>query len=377
MRVDTFRRPNVERAEGAQALPRQVAVDGRGCQDHRHRDLLAVGQVIAQHDMPRTGGHSLFRLLPDPFQARAQRKFAGDKGTVDLDEVGVEVLDDLVPLRVAHEGRVHHQDFGLARILVEHVLEIAEPRLQAHHPVLAQAVDGRVRHLAKVLPEVVAQRAVARGQHRRRRIIPHRRERLLAGLRHRRQDLLQLLNAVTRRDLPLAQLRALKHRRLGHTGQRLVHLNDLLDPVPKPLRRRQLVLDLGVVKQLPLGHIHRQKLPRPQRALLNHLRLVQRDHARLGPGNHHTIVGHHIAHRPQPVPIQPRTDPTPIRHRQGRRPIPRLHHRIAIGIHIAPSLRQLHRLLGPAFRHQHGLGHRRIPTRPHQHLENRIQCRRI
>jgi ribosomal protein S4E len=39
------------------------------------------------------------------------------------------------------------------RVLVQHVLEVAEARLEAHHPVFAQAVDGRVRHLAEVLPE--------------------------------------------------------------------------------------------------------------------------------------------------------------------------------------------------------------------------------
>ena len=47
-------------------------------------------------------------------------------------------------------------------------------------------VDRRVGHLAEVLPEVVAERPVARRQHRGRRVVAHRADRLLAVLGHRR-----------------------------------------------------------------------------------------------------------------------------------------------------------------------------------------------
>ena len=44
---------------------------------------------------------------------------------------------------------------ALAFLLVQHVAEIAEAGLQAHHPALAQGVDGRVGDLAEVLAEVM------------------------------------------------------------------------------------------------------------------------------------------------------------------------------------------------------------------------------
>ena len=45
--------------------------------------------------------------------------------------------------------------------LSAHVLEVSEPRLERHHTIFAQAVDRRVGHLAKVLAEEMAKRAIA------------------------------------------------------------------------------------------------------------------------------------------------------------------------------------------------------------------------
>ena len=276
----------------------------------------------------------------------------------------------LVELRVAHERAVQHQNLGLAAVLVQHVLEVPEPRLQAHHAEFAQAVNRRVRDLREVLPEEMAQRAVLARQHGRRRIITHGSQRFLAVLGHGGKNLLQLLNCITGSHLTAAQLSSAEQRFLGHAQQCIVQLIDLANPLAKGTRRRQLVLDLGVTEQLALGHIHGQQLPRPQRALAHHTRLVQRHHARLGARNQHAVRCHHIAHRAQATAVQTRTNPAAIGHRQGCRTVPRLHHGVAVGIHIAPCLRQLDRLLGPRLGHQHRLGHRRGTTRTHQHLEH-------
>jgi hypothetical protein len=148
------------------------------------------------------------------------------EGAVDLDHRRAELRIIAAKLRVRHEGAVEHEDLGLAVVLVEHVLEVAEPRLEAHHPVLAQAVDRRVRHLGEVLPEVVAERPVAVRQHRGRRVVAHRADRLLAVLGHRREDRLELLDGVARRDLPPPQLRT---RRTSPASRR---------PCPSPPRGR-------------------------------------------------------------------------------------------------------------------------------------------
>ncbi len=368
---------HVERAEGAQPVADQVAVHGAGGQDHRHRDPPRPGMLVGQHDMSRTRAHRVLGLGPDPRQPLAQRAGPRREAAVDLDQRRVELRHQHVPLRIGHEGAFQHDDLGLAAVLVEHVLEVAEPGLQAHHPVFAQAVDRRVGHLAEILPEEMAERTVMLAEHRRGRVVAHRGQRLLAVLGHRRQDLLQLLDGIAGGDLTLAQLRPGEERRLAGPGQNRVGIVDLADPFAEGLRRREAVLDLGVVVEPALGHVDRQQLPRPQRALLLDLRFVHRHHPGLGARDHQPVAGHHIAHRAQTVAVQPGADPAPVGHRQGGRPVPGLHHRVAVGIHVAPGLGQLHRLLGPAFGHQHGLGHRRRAPGPHQHLEDRIQRRAV
>ena len=99
------------------------------------------------------------------------------------------------------ERAFQNDDLGLAAVFVQHVLEVAEPGLEAHHPCLAQAVDRRVGHLAEVLAEEVAQGPVLFAQNRRGRIIPHRRDLFLPVLCHGCEDLFQFLDGVARRDL--------------------------------------------------------------------------------------------------------------------------------------------------------------------------------
>lgn len=223
--------------------------------------------MIGQHDMPGTRTHRVLGFGADPAQRRVQRPFARLEGTVDLDQRRVELLGQLVILRVADKRAFQHDDLGLAAVLVQHVLQVAEPRLQAHHPVFPQRVDRRVGHLGKVLAEEMAQRPVLFRQHRAGRVVTHAGQRLLAVLGHRRQQLLQFLNGITRRDLALAQFLASKQRPLGHAAQRHVGIVDLADPFAKGLRRGQLILDLGVVVQLAVLHIDGQQLARAQRAL--------------------------------------------------------------------------------------------------------------
>ncbi len=175
----------------------------------------------------------------------------------------------LVKLRVATNG-LSSTESRSGCILIQHVLQVAEPRLQAHHAEFAQTVDRRVRHLAEILPEEMAQRAVLVRQNRRWRVIAHRGQRLLAVLGHRSQNLLQLLNRIARRDLTLRNSSPLNSG-FSFNGEIVVQIDDLADPLAKRLRCGQLVLHLVVVEQLALGHIDRNHLPRTKRALFNNV----------------------------------------------------------------------------------------------------------
>ena len=155
MRVDTLGSPHIERAESPEALAGQMRVHGAGGKDHRHRHAVGRLLMIGENQMACTRAHGVLGLGADALQSLAQGVviIAHGEGAVDLDQRRVEVTGHFVPLGIADKGAVQHQDLGLGRALIQHVLEVAEPRLEAHHPEFAQTVDGRVGHLAEVLAE--------------------------------------------------------------------------------------------------------------------------------------------------------------------------------------------------------------------------------
>ncbi len=215
-------------------VSRECTAAGR--KDHRHRHAVSA-VLIGQHHMPgpdRTASSASARIRSS---ACAQAARTGAKVQSISTTVRAEMRHQLVELRVADKRAVQHQDLGLAAVFVQHVLEVAEPRLQAHHAVFAQAVDRRVRHLAEVLPEEMAQRAVLVRQHGRRRIVAHRGHRFLAVLGHRGQDLLQLLNRVAGGDLTAAQFVTAKQRLFGHAPELSSSSMTLPTHSPKGWRR--------------------------------------------------------------------------------------------------------------------------------------------
>ena len=377
MRVDTFRRTHVERGKGPQPLADEVTVHRAGRKDHRHRDPVGPAVLIGQHQMARARAHGVFRLGPNPRQPGAEIAVARLKGAVDGHGMHLELRHQFFELRIADEGTVEHEDLGLGAVFVEHVLEVTEARLEAHHPEFAQGIDRRVGDLAKVLAEEVAQRAILAAQDRRGRVIAHRGQRLFPILGHGREDLFQLFDGIARSHLTAAQFGPVKQRLFGDAAKDIIHLGDLADPFAEGLVRRELVLDLGIVEEFALFHIDRDDLPRAKRAFAHDPRLVQWHHPGLGPGDQHAVGGFHIAHRAQAVPVKPGANPAAIGHRQCGGAVPWLHHGVAVGIHVAPCLGQFHRLFRPRFRHQHRLGHRRGAARADQHLEHGIQCGRV
>ena len=375
MRVDTFGAAHVERAEGAQALTRQPAMHSTGGKDHGHGDAVFVLALIGQDQMPRTRTHGILGRMADTLKRFAQRILLAisGEGAVDDEMLGIEMADHRIELGIADERAFKHENLGLAAVLVQHVLEVAEPRLEAHHAVFAQAIDGRVRHLAEVLAEVMRQRAIHARQHGGRRIVTHRGQGLFPILGHGGEDLFQLFDGIARGHLTAAQLGAFEQglfrRAIGFGGQ----IDDLADPFAKGAGGGKTIFHLGVMEQAPLGHIDGDHLARTKRAFFDHAGLVDGNHARLGPGDQKPVTRHHITHGAQAVAIKARADPAPIGHGKCGWAIPWLHHRVAIGIHILPRLRQLGRGVRPCLGDQHGFCHGRGTARADQNLEHGIE----
>ena len=377
MRINALGRAHIKRREGAQPVAGQMRMNSACGQDHRHRNTGVGRMMIGQHDMTRTRTHSIFSLRPDPLQRGVQSAVAFLKGTIDLNQISIEILHQSLELGVAHKGAVHDQNLGLGTVLIQHVLQVAKAGLQAHDTEFAQAINRRIGDLTKVLTEEMGQRTVLLGQHSRRGVIAHRGQSFLGILSHRNKNLFNLFNSIASSDLTLAQIRAAKDRNLGGGRQHVVQFFDLANPIAKRLIASQTVLHLTVMEQAALLHIDSQQLTGAKGTLLNHGCLINRNHSSLGSGNQHAVASDDITHRAQTIAIKTSTDPTTIGHRQGSRTIPRLHDRIAIGIHIAPRLGQLDGLLGPRLWDQHGLGHRGRTTGTDQNLKHGIKGSRI
>ena len=120
MRVDTFRRSDVERAECAQTLARQPRMHRAGRQDHWHRDFFRTLEAVGQYDMRSTRAHSILCLLADTLKPIMQAIFirARGKGRVNCHHGIAKMLYHRVKLRVPYKRTVENKDLGLAAVFV-------------------------------------------------------------------------------------------------------------------------------------------------------------------------------------------------------------------------------------------------------------------
>ena len=368
-----------DRAEAAQALAHEMAVHGAGGEDHRHRRTRLRARLVAQHDLLVALAHRVLGLEADPGKAVPQGPRPGldVKGAVERCDLAAEVVEQRCQLVAQQQRALELQDAGLARRLVVDVAEIAVARLEAHDPILAQRVDRRVGDLAELLAEEVMQAAIAGRQHRHRRVVAHRAERLLAFLRHRREQQLELLDRDAEQVVPAAQLAALHlHRRDRTLGGQVVEVGDVLDPLSERLLPGEQILQLAVTIELAGLQIDADHLAGADPTLLDDLALGQRHHAGLGADHQEPVGRAVVAHRAQAVPVHAADHPVAIARHDAGRAVPGLHHAVAIAEEILVRLGDRH-LLGPGRRDQQGLGERQRAPTAHQRLDHRVERRAV
>ena len=226
MHIEALRHPGIEAGEGAQRGLDQMGVHAAHGQDHRNGRALGPLILIGQNHMHGARAHPLLRLAPNALNGPAQALLAlgHGEGAIHLAGAGRHIAAHGVELRGAQHRAVQHQHVALLGVLVEDIAEIAQAGAQRHHPRLAQAVDGRVGHLAEHLPEIMVQATVMLAQHGNRRVIAHAANRLGAILHHGVQNGLQLLHRGADGQLPPPQPLAGIER-----GLRLVVTDNLIN----------------------------------------------------------------------------------------------------------------------------------------------------
>jgi hypothetical protein len=98
---------------------------------------------------------------------------------------------------------------------------------------------------------------------------------------------------------------------------------------------RHAVLQFPVVVQPAVLQIDADHLARPQSAFLDNFPLVDKDHSGLRARQQQAVFRHRIAHRPQPVAVQPGQRPASGEGADCRRAIPGFHHRAGISVKFA------------------------------------------
>ena len=327
---------------GAQAAVDQVLVHCRGGQQRRDRHALAAG-VAVRHDQDvvaladRVDGLGTQRGQPRLDALLAPRRRIGDV-QFEAAELAVGVAPDLADL--GHVGHIEHRLRHFQpqrRIDVVDVQQVGlrpDEGHQRHHQLLTNRVDRRVGDLGEQLAEVLVQRLVLLGQHRQRRVVAHRADRLLAVVRHRQQLELEILQRVAERALALHQL--LARGRFDAADRQVVQPDaDVFDPLLVRPRVGQLVLDLAVVDDATGLHVDQQHAAGLQPPLFHDARLGHGEHAGLGSEDHQVVVGDQVTRRTQAVAVQRGADLATVGEGDRGRAVPRFHHRRVVFVERA------------------------------------------
>ena len=227
--VDFARRARLDDESGAgpQPLAHEVLMHRRGREQGRDRQQLgrdlAVGNdqdVVAQVD--RVLGLRAQRRERGLHAVRAPRGRIADVELPRPERAAREQRDvaDLLHRVVGQDRLLRLEAHRRIRLVdAEQVRPRPDERDEAHHELLADRVDRRIRHLREQLLEVAVEHLRTVGEHRQRRVVAHRADGFLAVRRHRRQDHLQVFLRVAERLLPIEQRHVGRRRRRG-IGQR-------------------------------------------------------------------------------------------------------------------------------------------------------------
>ena len=256
--------------------------------------------------------------------------------------------------------------------LIQNIAEIAKPCAQGHHMAFPQTVDRRVCDLREILPEEVMQSAIAVGQNSQRRVIAHGPDRFLARLGHRMQDQFKIFHGPASHQLAAARIQRVHFGRglAAILCQQRVHLLRPARPLSPIALASQFGLQRIIREHFAACQINAHHLAGADPATFNDTVFRHHNHASFRSGNHQPVIGDHIAHRTQAIPVKTSNHPVVGIGRNCGRSVPWLHHRIAIGIQLC-KLAITADINGS--RYHHGLHHgQRPPAMSHQ-LEHSVE----
>ncbi len=297
---------NHQARAGAQALGHQVLVDRRKREQRRDRHPLAVDPAVGNDDDRVARAHRVLGLRAERREPCLDRLLAPGDRIADVEfaapelafGVALDVPDLLHFEEVEHRLADLEPDRRIGLVDAEQVGLRADERHQRHHQLLADRIDRGVGDLCEELLEVVVERLVFVRQHRERRIVAHRADRLLGVDRHRRHQQLDVLLRIGERLLAVKQRHGAALRLLLVAFD-IVELDaDAFDPLAVGLRRGERVLELLVVDDAALLQVNEEHATGLQPPLLDNVRFGYRQAAALRAHDHEIVFGDDVARRP-------------------------------------------------------------------------------
>ncbi len=267
---------------------------------------------------------------------------------------------DLLEIAIGQD-RLAHLEALLAggTFHIEQVRPRPDERDEAHHGLLADRIDRRVRHLREILLEVGVERLRLVGQSRERGVGTHRADSFLASDGHGRHEQLEVFLAIAEGLLSIEQ-RDVGARGAGNDGLEVFeHDLGVLHPLRVGMRGGELALDLLVGDDAALLQVDEQHLARLQAPGFDDGLVGNRQHAHLGGENDEAILGHEVAGGPEAVAVEGRADLASVGEADSGRAIPWLHQGGMILVECLALLAH-ERVAGPGLRdqHHHGMGER-------------------
>ncbi len=294
---------------GPQPLADQVVMHRAGRQQGRDRHMMRIQAAVGQNDdvVILVADHAL-GLGADSRDRRLHCfGFRAVDPVTDVQRIGPErsvdvVLDPANALEIG-VGKNRMVDFETlvlsARAEIEQIGTRPDKTHQRHHQLLANRIDRRVRDLGKILEEIIGEHPRLVGKRRQRNVASHRADRVLALLRHRLQEELQILGGVTESLLHIEQGRGVRRHRPDLRRQvRQIDLRPI-QPLLIGIGVREtgfqfLVGDDAVLLQIDQQHLARLQPPFPDDLLFGD----GRQHADFGRHDDQSVLGLDVARGP-------------------------------------------------------------------------------
>ncbi len=346
----------------------------RDGEDHRNGGVVGIHPLVAENEVGGAGARGSLGLGAQAVDGLAQAVALAThrKNGAETGDFGGEMPRNGIEFVLQQNRRFAKEGFAVRGIERQVVAVVAEAGVEAHHPPLAQRVDGRVGDLREILTEEMVERAGAAGEHGQRRVVAHAAYGLLAIDAHGVEDGFDIFYRPAGGELQLAQAGGRQGDGRSGCGRDFAERHNVLHPVFIRVLGGEQVFQFLVLVELALAQVDADEVTRPQAATLDDVGVGHRYHAGFRADGEDAVACQRIAHGTQAAAVHPRDGPFAVTSGDGSRAVPRFTDGVAEGVEVFMRLGHIGGE-APAGRHQDEFGQRQRAAGAGEDFHHRIQ----